>query len=82
MKACIECVTKFIGRGERCDPCRRRFEKHVLSPPLRDLPATIAAREKHAAAQAIPPGEVCPTCGHKQPMTSAQRVHRHRAKRK
>ncbi len=28
MKTCMDCPTTFTGFGDRCDPCRRRFEKH------------------------------------------------------
>ena len=90
MKVCTDCPTKFVGGGERCDPCRRRFEKHgakgviasvpsVPKKPLKNfIPDESPARR--SSPDAPLPGEVCPTCGRKRPMTSGQRVRRHRAK--
>ncbi len=34
MKTCTDCPSTFTGFGTRCDPCRRRFEKH--GPKLTD----------------------------------------------
>ena len=84
MKTCTDCPTQFTGMGERCDPCRRRFEKHGHSA---DDP--LAAALRGAGFVGSPENDIididgipsCRLC--ERPMralTGAERARRHRAR--
>ena len=46
-------------------------------------PEIVGAKELPGPKIEAPkPGEACPTCGHHRPMTSAERVRRHRARKR
>ena len=81
---CNICDTKHW----RSEP--HRFAKQASDTVSREMPETVKAEEtllgtaskepRRPGQEMGAPGAVCPTCGHRRPMTSAERVRRHRAR--
>ena len=104
MNVCVDCLTRFLGLGDRCNICRHRFEKHgpkvALKEGIPSRPGRVDEKESENGVSDVQtelmkmkvallkmpdaptPGEVCPTCGHRRAMTGAERVRRHRARRR
>ena len=75
MKKCIECGYGGIFAGDLCDPCRRKSKYKVDTKG-------VTQDNKDTKFVTPGPGEVCPCCGRKMPMTAAQRKRKQRAKQR
>lgn len=77
-KNCTACGVWRVGFGDLCDSCVKKAERQGRTVVTKPVTPPTRVTEKVTPPK---PGEPCPTCGHVQPLSAAEKQRRYRARK-